>query len=73
MTSGRAMLWAYFDETVVNVADAGNGKQRPTEMFVGGCVATAFQWEKFHAEMAARPGSRWRVLLPREGFLCLQR
>lgn len=42
-----AMLWAYFDETIVNAADGKDGKQRPTEMFVGGCVADARKWEKF--------------------------
>lgn len=42
-----AMLWAYFDETIVNVIDGKDGKQRPTEMFVGGCVASAQRWERF--------------------------
>lgn len=41
------MLWAYFDETIVNVADSSDGKLRPSEMFVGGCIATRAQWEKF--------------------------
>jgi hypothetical protein len=41
------MLWAYFDETVVNTIDGKDGKRRPSEMFVGGCVATAQKWEKF--------------------------
>jgi hypothetical protein len=53
------MLWAYFDETVVNVAHTGDGKPRPTEMFVGGCVATAFQWEKFTP--------KWRRALDKAG------
>jgi hypothetical protein len=54
-----AMLWAYFDETIVNVADSGDGKLRPTEMFVGGCVATAQRWEKF--------APKWRQTLNRYG------
>lgn len=53
------MFWAYFDETVVNVADSGDGKPRPTEMFVGGCVATALQWEKFTP--------KWRRTLDKAG------
>jgi hypothetical protein len=44
---GLAMLWAYFDETAVNIAETPGGKMRPTEMFVGGCVATAEHWQKF--------------------------
>jgi hypothetical protein len=56
-----AMLWAYFDETVVNVADACGGKRRPTEMFVGGCVATAKKWEKFTP--------KWRRALDRAGVM----
>jgi hypothetical protein len=51
----QGALWAYFDETIVNVADIGDGKARPTEMFVGGCVATTAQWEKF--------GRQWRRAL----------
>jgi hypothetical protein len=42
-----AMFWAYFDETIVSAVDDKDGKRRPTEMFVGGCVATAPKWEKF--------------------------
>jgi hypothetical protein len=42
-----AMLWAYFDETVVNAIDEADGRFRPVDIFVGGCVATAPQWEKF--------------------------
>jgi hypothetical protein len=53
------MLWAYFDETVVNTVEAGGGKLRPTEMFVGGCVATAQKWEKFTL--------KWRRALDRAG------
>jgi hypothetical protein len=53
------MFWAYFDETVVSVTDAGDGKLRPTEMFVGGCVASAQQWEKFVP--------KWRKALDRVG------
>jgi hypothetical protein len=41
------MFWAYFDETVVNVVDLGNQQAQPTEMFVGGCIASQEQWEKF--------------------------
>jgi hypothetical protein len=52
-------LWAYFDETVVNTTAGGDGKLRPTEMFVGGCVATANQWEKFTP--------RWSGALDRAG------
>jgi hypothetical protein len=41
------MLWAYFDETAVHELDASDGKHRPTEMIVGGCVAAAQKWERF--------------------------
>jgi hypothetical protein len=54
-----AMLWAHFDETVVNAVDAGDGKLRPTEIFVGGCVATADKWEKF--------ARKWRQALAQYG------
>jgi hypothetical protein len=54
-----AMLWAYFDETVVSTITAKDGKRRPSEMFVGGCIATASQWEKFT--------SKWRRALKRAG------
>lgn len=54
-----AMLWAYFDETVVSTVDGKDGKQRPTEMFVGGCVATAQRWERFTP--------KWRRALDRAG------
>jgi hypothetical protein len=53
------MLWAYFDETIVNVVDAGGGKLRPKEMFVGGCVADGQQWEEFKVD--------WRGALADEG------
>jgi hypothetical protein len=53
-----AMLWAYFDETVVNVAEK-DGKLRPRDMFVGGCVADQGQWEKFTPE--------WLTVLAGEG------
>jgi hypothetical protein len=53
------MLWAYFDETAVNAVHGKDGKLRPTEMFVGGCVATAPQWEKFTP--------KWRRALDRAG------
>ena len=46
-TMHLAMLWAYFDETVVNIVDAKDGKRHPAEMIVGGCVATAQHWEQF--------------------------
>jgi hypothetical protein len=65
-TQGRAkrmqlaMFWAYFDETVVNVVDAGNGKQRPVEMLVGGCIASQNDWEKFTVE--------WKDALSSEGL-----
>jgi hypothetical protein len=54
-----AMLWAYFDETVVNVISGDDGKRRPTELFVGGCVATVPQWQKFTP--------KWRRALDRAG------
>lgn len=53
------MLWAYFDETVISQVDGKDGKQRPTEMFVGGCVATAPRWERFNP--------KWRLALDRAG------
>jgi hypothetical protein len=53
------MLWAYFDETAVNAVHGKDGKLRPTEMFVGGCAATAPQWEKFTP--------KWRRALDRAG------
>jgi hypothetical protein len=55
------MLWAYFDETAVNAVHGKDGKLRPTEMFVGGCVATAPQWEKFTP--------KWRRALDRAGVV----
>src|SRR5262249_46138188 len=51
------MLWAYFDETVVSQVDGKEGKGRPSEMFVGGCVATAPRWERFNP--------KWRRALDR--------
>lgn len=53
------MLWAYFDETIVSAVDGKDGKRRPTEMFVGGCVATAAKWERFTP--------LWRKALDRAG------
>lgn len=53
------MLWAYFDETVVNEVDGKDKKRRPIEMFVGGCVATAQRWEQFTPQ--------WRGALDRAG------
>jgi hypothetical protein len=53
------MLWAYFDETAVNAVDDKDGKLRPTEMFVGGCVATVHQWQKFDP--------KWKRALDRAG------
>lgn len=44
-----AMDWAYFDETVVNVVEGADGKQRPSEMFVGGCIAPQREWAQFTA------------------------
>jgi hypothetical protein len=41
-----AMVWAYFDETVISQA-AENGKLVPSELLVGGCVATQADWEIF--------------------------
>jgi hypothetical protein len=53
------LLWAYFDETVVSAVDAKDGKQRPAEMFVGGCVASGERWERFTP--------KWRRALDRAG------
>jgi hypothetical protein len=58
-TVSVAMLWAYFDETIVSQVDDKDGKRRPTEMFVGGCVATALRWGKFNP--------KWRRALDRAG------
>jgi hypothetical protein len=54
-----AMLWAYLDETVVNAIEGKGGKRWPTEMFVGGCVATARRWEGF--------APKWKDALDRAG------
>lgn len=65
-TSGRvpkahfAMFWTYFDETVVNVVDAADGKQRPAQMLVGGCIATAEQWDGFSI--------KWKNALAKSGI-----
>jgi hypothetical protein len=54
-TASLAMLWAYFDETIVSQVDGQDGKRRPTEMFVGGCVSAVTKWEEFTP--------RWRAVL----------
>jgi hypothetical protein len=54
-----AMFWAYFDETVVNIVDTSDGKHRPTQMLVGGCIAPALQWEKFSV--------KWKKALAKAG------
>jgi hypothetical protein len=41
------MLWAYFDETIIETVDAHDEKRRPAEMIVGGCVAATEKWERF--------------------------
>ncbi|MGA3303825.1 MAG: hypothetical protein ABSC72_11130 [Methylovirgula sp.] len=58
--SSIAMLWAYFDETVVNELDATDGKRRPVDMLVGGCIAPAEQWEAF--------SDKWKKALADEGI-----
>jgi hypothetical protein len=58
--SYQAMVWAYFDETVVNEQDAATGKRHPVDMLVGGCIAPAKQWEAFSAE--------WKKALSDEGI-----
>lgn len=55
-----AMIWAYFDETAVNELDAGDGKRRPVDMIVGGCIASADQWDAF--------SDKWKKALADEGI-----
>src|SRR5271156_5609177 len=40
-----AMVWAYFDETVVHEQTVP-GKRIPAEMLVGGCSASDEKWRK---------------------------
>jgi hypothetical protein len=54
-----AMFWAYFDETVVNVTETASGKQRPTDMLLGGCIGSSEQWQKFTV--------KWMQTLKRAG------
>src|ERR1700722_3560176 len=44
------MVWAYFDETAIHTKDAATGKLIPTEMLVGGCLASAANWQRLSAE-----------------------
>lgn len=54
-----AMVWAYFDETVVNERSEVDGKRHPIDMIVGGCIATLKQWNAFSEE--------WQKALSDEG------
>lgn len=51
--SDLAMMWAYFDETMLNEDENPDGKRKPVHMLVGGCIASTEQWGETFGELAA--------------------